>query len=153
MIYVANLLGTTIFARIVTVIGPALGVIQAPLLGEVATRVVRHPWWVIVLSGLLAGWLMGLVSWLISAAKDTISQVVFVGIIAWSIGIAHLHHAIVDSVEVLAGIFAGQGLGFGDYFNYLLSTTLGNAAGGVVLWHCSSMATSSGRRPSRRRWI
>jgi formate-nitrite transporter family protein len=132
VIYVANLLGTAIFARILTVVGPALGVVQPVVLGEVAMRVVRHPWWVIVLSGLLAGWLMGLVSWLVSAAKDTISQVVFVGIITWSIGIAHLHHAIVGSVEVLAGIFAHQGLGFGDYLNCLWWTTLGNAAGGVV---------------------
>jgi formate-nitrite transporter family protein len=132
VIYVSNLIGTAIFARILTVIGPALGVIQAPVLGEIATRVVRHPWWVIVLSGLLAGWLMGLVSWLVSAARDTISQVVFVGVITWAIGIAHLHHAIVGSVEVLAAIFARQGFTLGDYFRSLLWTTLGNAAGGVV---------------------
>ena len=29
-----------------------------------------------------------------------------VGVITWSIGIAHLHHAVVGSVEVLAGVFA-----------------------------------------------
>jgi formate/nitrite transporter FocA (FNT family) len=92
---------------------------------------VDHPWWVIFFSGLLAGWLMGLLSWLVSAARDTTSQVLLVGIITWSIGIAHLHHAVVGSVEVLAGIFARQGVTFADFGHFLIWTTLGNAAGGV----------------------
>jgi formate-nitrite transporter family protein len=131
LIYVSNVIGTAIFARLVTVIGPALGVTRVSLFGEIARRVVDHPWWVIVLSAMLAGWLMGLVSWLVSAARDTTSQILFVGIITWSIGIAHLHHAIVGSVEVLAAVFARQGVHLGDYVRSVLWTTLGNAAGGV----------------------
>lgn len=107
LIYIANLLGTSIFARIVTVVGPALGVTQPALFGAIARQVVDHPWWVIVLSAILAGWLMGLLSWLVSAARDTTSQILFGGIITWSIGIAHLHHPVVGSVEVLAAVFAG----------------------------------------------
>ncbi len=131
LIYVANLAGTAILARLVTMVGPALGVTRTSLFGEVARQVVDHSWWVIFLSATLAGWLMGLVSWLVSAARDTTSQILIVAIITWSIGIAHLHHAIVGSVEVLAGIFAKQGLGAKDYFHFLLWTTFGNAAGGV----------------------
>jgi len=131
LIYVANLAGTAVLARLITLVGPALGVTRTSLFGEVARRVVDHPWWVIFLSATLAGWLMGLVSWLVSAARDTTSQILIVAIITGSIGIAHLHHAIVGSVEVLSGIFAKQGLGMNDYFRVLLWTTLGNAAGGV----------------------
>jgi formate-nitrite transporter family protein len=107
-----------------------LGVVDVSLFGRIAKHVVDHPWWVIFLSGTLAGWLMGLVSWLVSAARDTTSQILFVGIITWSIGVVHLHHAIVGSVEVLAGIFARQGVGLWDYWHFLLWTTCGNAAGG-----------------------
>ena len=131
VIYVANLAGTAVFAEIAAKIGPALGVIDSVVLGDIARRVVDHPWWVIFFSGLLAGWLMGLLSWLVSAARDTTSQVLLVGIITWSIGIAHLHHAVVGSVEVLAGIFARQGVTFADFGHFLIWTTLGNAAGGV----------------------
>lgn len=131
LIYVSNLAGTAVLARLVTAVGPALGVTRPSVYGEIAKRVVDHPWWVIFLSATLAGWLMGLVSWLVSAARDTTSQILIVGIITWSIGIAHLHHAIVGSVEVLSGIFAGQGPGIQAYFRTLLWTTLGNAAGGV----------------------
>jgi formate-nitrite transporter family protein len=131
VIYISNLLGTVIFARLATVVGPRLGVIQLTAFGDVAARVVHHSWWIIALSGLLAGWLMGLLSWLVSAARDTTSQVLFVGIITWSIGICHLHHAIVGSVEVLAGVFV-HAVGLETYFRTVWWATLGNAAGGVI---------------------
>jgi formate-nitrite transporter family protein len=132
LIYLSNLAGTAGFAWLISIVGPSLGVVDAPVFGKMASQVVNHPGWLILLSGALAGWLMGLVSWLVSAARDTTSQILIVGTITWSIGIAHLHHAIVGSVEVLTGIFAHQGLGLRDYCHFLLWTTLGNTAGGVV---------------------
>ena len=80
---------------------------------------------------MLAGWLMGLLSWLVAAGRDTISQIVLVWLIAdgdrltptcttWSSG----------TVEVLAGVFAGQGVDAADYGHFLLWTTLGNVVGG-----------------------
>ena len=131
VIYVSNLVGTLVFARLVTIIGPALGVVERPVFGELALRIVNHPGWVIMLSGMLAGWLMGLLSWLVSAARDTTSQVLFVAIVTWSIGILHLHHAIVGSVEVLAGAFV-HAVTPGNYFRALIWATLGNAIGGVI---------------------
>ena len=67
------------------------------------------------LSGLLAGWLMGLLTWLVTAARDTISQIVIVWLVTLVIGFAQLHHVVVASAEVLAGLFAGQGLTAGDF--------------------------------------
>lgn len=57
----------------------------------------------------------------------------FISGLSWSIGIAHMHHAVVGSVEGLAGIFARQGVTFADFGHFLIWTTLGNAAGGVFL--------------------
>lgn len=54
---------------------------------------VEHPGWVILLSGVLAGWLMGLLSWLVAASRDTIGQIFIVALVTTAIGIAHLHHA------------------------------------------------------------
>ena len=67
----------------------------------------------------------------VSAAKETIAQVFFVWLIATAIGLSHLHHCIVGTVEVLAGYFAGAGISLADFGHFLLWTTLGNAAGGV----------------------
>ncbi len=131
LIYVSNLAGTAIFARLATVIGPALGVIDPTAFVEIGRRVVSYPWWVILLSAILAGWLMGLLSWLVTAGRDTISQIFFVWLITSAIGLCHLHHSIVGSAEVLAAVFA-QGLGIADYGRFMVWVTAGNITGGTV---------------------
>jgi len=49
----------------------------------------------------------------------------------YSVGLAGLHHSIAGTVEVLAGVFAGQGIEMTDFLHFLVWTTLGNAIGGV----------------------
>jgi formate/nitrite transporter FocA (FNT family) len=132
LIYGSNLIGTAIFALLVTRIGPALGVVEPAAFGDIARKMVEHSWWVILTSGILAGWLMGLLSWLVTASRDTISQILLVWLVTTAIGLAGLHHSIVGTVEVLAGIFAGQGITLLDYGHFILWATLGNAIGGLV---------------------
>ena len=86
--------------------GPRLGVISRESLGIIAASVVDHSGLVIFLSAVLAGWLMGLLSWVVAAGRDTISQIVIVWMVTAAIGLGHLHHAILGSVEVLGGVFA-----------------------------------------------
>ncbi len=132
VVYVANLVGAAAFALLAVITGPALGVIDPAAFGEIARRLTEHPAGTIFLSGILAGWLMGLVSWLVAAGRDTISQIVLVWLVTTAIGFAHLHHSILGSVEVLAGAFANQGVTAADFGHFLLWTTLGNAVGGPV---------------------
>ena len=132
VIYVANLIGAAVFAGLAVLIGPALHVINRPVFQTIASSATDHPAWVIFLSAVLAGWLMGLLSWLVAASRDTISQIVIVWLVATVIGFAHLHHVVVGSVEVLAGVFAGGGVTWADFGHFLLWTTLGNAVGGPV---------------------
>jgi formate/nitrite transporter FocA (FNT family) len=150
IVYVSNLMGAAGFAALVTWIGPALGVIERGAFGEIAHRVVTHEWWVILLSGVLAGWLLGLLSWLVAAGRDTISQIVIVWLITTAIGFGHLHHTVVGSVEVLAGVFSGSGATPADFGHFLLWTTLGNAVGGpffvalIKYGHARPSANSEG---------
>ncbi|MDQ4077324.1 MAG: formate/nitrite transporter family protein [Chloroflexota bacterium] len=132
VVYLANLVGGAIFAALAALLGPALGVVDPAIFGEIARGVVGHPWQIILLSGVLAGWLMGLLAWLVAAGRDTISQVVFVWLVAASIGFGHFHHSIVGTIEVLAGIFSAQGITLVDFGHFLLWATVGNAVGGVV---------------------
>lgn len=132
VVFVANTLGATAFAGLVSQIGPALGVIEPRVFGTIAHGLTDHSGRVMFLSGMLAGWLMGLLSWLIAAARDTISQIVLVWLVTGVIGFANLHHAIVGTVEVMAGAFSGQGIGPADVGRFLLWVTLGNIVGGVV---------------------
>ncbi len=132
LVYVSNLIGAATSAVLSVLIGPALNVIEPRVFGEIAISLVDHPVWVVLLSGIMAGWLMGLLSWLLSASRDTISQVVIVWLITTAIGFGQLHHSIVGTVEVLAGVFADPGVTFGDFGHFLVWATLGNALGGVI---------------------
>jgi formate/nitrite transporter FocA (FNT family) len=120
----------SLFAGMTAVLGPALGVISRPALGEIAHGLLAHGGWEIFTSAILAGWLMGLLSWLVTASRDTISQVFFVWLVMTAIGFSHLHHVIAGSAEVLAGLFAGQGITWADFGRFLLLATLGNTLGG-----------------------
>lgn len=132
LVYCSNVVGAALFAAMAVVIGPALGVIEPAVFGTIAHDLVRHDADVILLSALLAGWMMGLLSWLLSATRDTISQILVVWSITAAIGFGQLHHSILGTVEVLAGYFAGQGTTLADYWHFILWSTLGNALGGVI---------------------
>jgi formate/nitrite transporter FocA (FNT family) len=87
---------------------------------------------VIFVSAVLAGWMMGLLSWLVAAGRETISQIAIVWLVASGIGFAHFHHVIVGSVQLMMAAFAGQGVTAADFGRFLLFATLGNIIGGTV---------------------
>jgi formate/nitrite transporter FocA (FNT family) len=132
IVYVANLIGGAVCATLVTWIGPNLGVIEPHAFGTIAHRLTDHTGMTIFLGAVLAGWLMGLLSWLVAAGRDTISQLVLVWLITFCIGFAYLPHVVLGSVEVLAGALAKQSIGMADVGRFLLSATLGNIVGGSV---------------------
>jgi formate-nitrite transporter family protein len=103
----------------------------AAAFATIGAQVVKPAWTVIFGSAVLAGWLMGLLTWLVAAARETVSQLLLVGLVTWMIGFARLHHSIAGSVEVFATVFVGAGT-LGDCVHFLVPATLGNAVGGVV---------------------
>ena len=131
VVYVANLVGTAIFAWLMLLVGPPSGSIAPHILGELAKANSDHPASVIFLSALFAGWLMGLLGWLVTASRDTISQLVLVWLIASLIGFAHLRHVIVGSVQMFAALYAGLSTP-SAVGHFMLWTTLGNIVGGSV---------------------
>jgi len=130
-VFFANLIGGAIFAYLIITIGPSLKIIDADVFLFFAQKMVGHQGYTILLSGLLAGWLMGLLSWMVTAGRDSISQVIFVWLITSTIGLANLHHCIAGSIEVLTAIFAGYPVTVLDFLHFLLWATIGNIIGGV----------------------
>ena len=132
IIYVSNLIGAGLFAGIAVLVGPALEIVEPEAFGKIAHAVTDHPGWVMVASAMLAGWLMGLMSWLVIASRDTVGQILLVWLVTFSIGFLHLTHVVVGTTEVLAGMFAGQGISLVDFGRFLGFTTFGNALGGFI---------------------
>ncbi len=132
LIYSSNLIGATTFAGLAVLLGPAYDVTTAAAFGELARPLLRFSWWATLLAAVFAGWLMGLLTWLVSASQGTISALVSVWLVALVIGYGHLPHSIAGTVEVLFGFFAGQGVSVVAVGRFLLLSTVGNVVGGTV---------------------
>lgn len=132
VIYVANLVGCAAFAGLIALLGPELGIATPAAFASLAESLLSHPTWAILVSGIVAGWLMGLVTWLVAASRDTIGQVVVVLIVTSTIGFGPFHHAILGTTEVLSAIFLGTGVTLGQFIHFIVPTTIGNVIGGAV---------------------
>jgi formate/nitrite transporter FocA (FNT family) len=132
LVYVGNLVGAVAFSALLAYAGPPLKIIDDVAFTAMARPLVERTWLLTLVSAGLAGWLMGLLAWLVSACRDTISQIVIVWIVATAIGLAGLPHAIVGAGEVLVNVFAGKGTTWEEFFHFLVWTTIGNGVGGTV---------------------
>jgi formate/nitrite transporter FocA (FNT family) len=132
VVLVANIVGAAIFALAATPMGIVGGIIKPESLDSIVRYKAAIPWWQIFWSAVLAGWLMGLLSWLVAAGRETISQIVIVWMIAGAIGLAHMNHAISGTTEVLSAVFWGSATAW-QFGKFLLWTVLGNSFGGAVL--------------------
>jgi formate/nitrite transporter FocA (FNT family) len=131
IVFVCNVIGASAFA--------ALAVRTSSLKPEIADHLVKlgqhaldgsnaHIFW----SGVIGGWLIALVAWMVSASTWTIGQIAVIWLLAFVVGIGHFSHCIATSGEILASVFAGQA-SLGSYFNWLLFATVGNILGGIFI--------------------
>lgn len=132
LVLLANVLGGAGAAWLATVLGPGLGIVDAGTFGEIARRLSDKPSDVMFLSAVAAGWLMGLLAWLTTAARDTISQIVVIWLTTAVIGLAGLHHSIAGTIEVLMGVFSSEGVTMVSFWRFLALSVAGNAVGGAA---------------------
>ena len=132
IIYVGNLIGCVVFAGLIAVLGSSLGVVEPAAFGSLAAALLPFSGPTIFLSGIVAGWLMGLVTWLVSAGRDTVGQILIVWILTAAIGFGPFHHCILGTTEVLSALFLGENVTFAEVSNFLSWTTFGNIIGGAV---------------------
>jgi len=131
IVFATNISGGVVFAALAVAIAPGYGIADAAAFEAVAEPLVAHGPVALFAGAVLAGWLMGLMTWLVAAAQETISRAFFVWLVAATIGIAHLPHCVAGSVEVLFGVFSGAVAPAG-YARFLGLSTAGNLLGGVV---------------------
>ena len=127
-----NLIGGFLIALFIVWIGPALGIVSTSSIIEISEHVAHHDITTVFGSAILAGWLMGLLSWSVSSVDSSTSQIVLIYIITLVIGLAGLHHSIVGSIEVFSGLLLSENLGISDYVVFESTALTGNMIGGVV---------------------
>lgn len=131
LVYAGNMVGGYLFSLLISVFAPNFG-IETNSFYYLAHKLVDYNWDAIFLSAILAGWLMGLLGWLVTSSQDTISRIFIIILITFLIGILGLHHSVIGSVEVFIGLITSDKLKLHQYVHFQVWTTLGNAVGGVI---------------------
>ena len=132
LVYVGNLLGGLSFTLLAVLLTPGLGVVEEAAFEAIALKLVSHDLQWLFVGGVFAGWLMGLLAWLITAAQETTGRLLMVLIVTGTIGMLHLPHSIAGNVEVLFGLFISPAISITDYLSFLALATIGNAVGGAI---------------------
>jgi formate/nitrite transporter FocA (FNT family) len=132
LVLIGNVAGGALFALFLSTLGPHLHIVDRVAFGTIANKLLDVPWWTMWGSAVVAGWLMGLLAWLMAASRDTIGQIVFVSLTTFLIGIAGFHHSIAGTIEVLLALFARAGPTWADYGRFISAAAVGNAVGGAL---------------------
>ncbi len=134
LVYVGNLVGGYIFGSITLVFNSEMHIIGKDFFYFVSEKMLKYSVGATLISGIMAGWLMGMLSWLLSSAQDTFSRVVMIFLVTFLISIAGLHHCIVGSIEVFMAFFAeANQISWVQFLKFQVLATLGNIIGGVFL--------------------
>ena len=83
-------------------------------------------------SGVIGGWLIALVAWMVTASHWTIGQVAMIWLLTFIVGVGRFAHCIVTSGQILSAVLARAVPG-PAYLHWLLFATMGNVVGGVVI--------------------
>jgi len=131
IVFVCNILGAVAFAALVIETDALTPAIHTTLI-QLGTTAVggssSHIFW----SGVIGGWIIALVAWLVTASHWTIGQVVMIWLLAFLVGVGHFSHCIASTAEIMSAVFAGS-VPFSRYLVWLSLATTGNIIGGVSM--------------------
>jgi formate-nitrite transporter family protein len=127
----SNVLGAFFFALLAVKTGalrPEFVSAMTHIGVEAAGVSASHVFW----SGVIGGWIIALVAWLVSGSHSITGSVMLIWILTFVVGLGGFAHCIATSGEILAAILDHQ-LVVSRYFTWLAPATLGNICGGVLL--------------------
>jgi len=134
IVYVGNLAGGYLFCSISLVFIGEMHLIGKDFFYFISEKMLKYSVGATLISSIMAGWLMGMLSWLLSSAQDTFSRVIMIFLVTFLISIAGLHHCIVGSIEVFMAFFGeANKITLGEFLKFQGLATLGNIIGGVFL--------------------
>jgi formate-nitrite transporter family protein len=131
VVFTFNILGAIAFAAL-AILSDALppGIHhQLVQLGVASSQgSLTHIFW----SGVIGGWIIALVAWVVTASHWTIGQIAVIWLLTFVVGIGHFAHCVASSGEIMSAVFAGQ-VPFLLYLHWLAMATAGNITGGVLI--------------------
>ncbi|MEE4165448.1 MAG: formate/nitrite transporter family protein, partial [Desulfocapsaceae bacterium] len=95
-------------------------------------HLVDHSVGSLLVSSLLAGWLMALGGWLVLVTSPALSQIACIYIVTFLIGLGGLHHSIAGSVEMFVALFISDQYTLQQGFRFIGLAIIGNLLGGSI---------------------
>ena len=131
VVFSCNVLGAAAFA-LLAIKTPSLTPSMAGQLIQLGVRAAEggsaHIFW----SGIIGGWIIALVAWMVTASHWTIGQIAVIWILTFVVGIGHFSHCIAASGEIVSAVLGGA-VHFPRYLQWLGLATSGNIVGGVTI--------------------
>jgi formate-nitrite transporter family protein len=131
VIFLANVVGAFLFALLAAKTNALSPEVRDHLLA-LGTKAVQYPLSHIFWSGIVGGWMIALVAWIVTASHWSIAQIVITYLLTFVVGAGHFAHCIAGSGEILSAVVSGN-LAGSTYLWWLTTATSGNVLGGVVL--------------------
>lgn len=132
IVLAGNLMGGWVFALAMLAVMPSVGSANHEAFAWIARHMADADLITILGSAVFAGWLMGLLSWMVAASQETLSRMAMVVLVTGIIGLAGLHHSIVGNVELTTGVLLGA-VPLGHAVLVEIVAVIGNLIGGAVL--------------------
>lgn len=132
IVILGNLVGGMLIALTLSWIGPNLGLFTSDTIASIGEHYADYDFGTILVSAILAGWLMGLLSWLVTSSKETTGEIIIIYLITAVMGFTGLHHSIIGNIEIFAGMLVSPKIDLAVYLTTLGTALLGNALGGAI---------------------
>jgi formate-nitrite transporter family protein len=126
-----NVLGALAFSMLATqtsAIDPAFVSTMAAL----GAKSISHPAATIFWSGVIAGWMIALAAWLVSASHSITGSVMVIWMLTYVVGLGDFAHCIASSCEIMTTVLSHQAP-WSAYFQWFGPAVAGNIFGGVCL--------------------
>ncbi|WP_413694360.1 formate/nitrite transporter family protein [Psychromonas sp. KJ10-2] len=130
IVILGNLAGGFTISVLLNAAEPVIHAKEGYLL--VAEHVLQYDSISLLISAVLAGWLMAIGAWTILSTHSTSSQILCIYIATFLIGIGGLHHSIAGSVELFIGYLMSPEITLMTITPVILLALLGNAIGGSI---------------------
>jgi formate/nitrite transporter FocA (FNT family) len=137
VVLVGNLVGVALFAWGILHLQQFDARTQQ-IIFSIGEELMQNSPWQMFTKGILAGWLIATMVWLLPSAEH--SRIAVIVLTTWLIAAGGFTHIIVGSLETLYMVFAGH-LSIADYvFDFALPTLAGNIVGGSLIFALISHA-------------
>ena len=137
IVLLGNIVGCLLFASFLAYSG-ALTPDFADSVREIATKLMANTPLEMFTKGIVAGWLIAALVWMLPSAEGT--EIFVITLITYLIALGGFTHVVAGSAEAFYLVFTGHESLLHAVFGFFLPTLLGNVAGGTLLFAVLSYA-------------